>query len=156
MSETQVFSVRLPAEVAEVLADKAAPRSVGEYLAELARKAAGAAPKGADRAFGAVKAAAVEWVHERYTPRRFPRDVIRLAFAHIAQTPKLRKLHDEGIRDEDGQPDRQRKARLHRQIGQAIRRALSARVDGRSPPLDPEEALIESFTYLVPGKDGEE
>lgn len=150
MGEIQVLSVRLPVEVLEVLTEKAAPRAVSEYAAELLAKAAGAALSGPAKAHRDFKNQVLQWVGENFDSKRFPRDAIHKAFIHAASNARLRRLHDTAICGEDGQPDRYRKATLHRQTGQGIRRVLGAEVDGRSAPLDG-SAFIESFTYLVPG-----
>ncbi len=149
MTGTQVLSIRLPAEVAEALAEKARPRAVSEYASDVLTKASGVTNTPPDKAFRAFKDELVAWVAARYSPRSFPRDVTLKAFEMAAGSAKLRRLHRAAMRGDDGQPNKYRRADLHRQTGQAIQRILRAEVNGRSDPLDG-SAFIKSFTYLLP------
>jgi hypothetical protein len=144
---TKVVSLRLPVRVYDELAARAGHLSVGEYATQVLGEHVGGEPS----AFREFKNALVEWVLEAYPNRDYDRHVIFEAFQFAKSDPRLRALHAEAIAGEDGRPSRERRHLLHRQTGQAIKRALGAKVAGRSAPVDPEIAFIESYTFLIPG-----
>jgi hypothetical protein len=98
----------------------------------------------------ALSAEVSSLIASTFDPKHFPMDVTLEVFHRIRDDADLRRLYDQAISDDAGQPDRHRRWSVHRRIGRIVKRRLGAKVIGRSLPLDPSVDLIESHALLQP------
>ena len=92
-----------------------------------------------------------DWLHSTYTEAAFPQDVTKKVFEHIQAEPALLARYRALIQT-DGEVDRHFRADVHRQIGKMVKRALNAKVIGRSPSMNRDQHLVESYSLLEPAE----
>lgn len=148
MQESIARSVRLPLALVETLESRAAAMGLtfNDLVADILLKEVGAERNPATVLLVELRS----WLHDHYKMHNFPQDVTLQLFRAIRGDRELLRLYQAAIKDEAGKRDEHRKAALHRRIGKMVKMQLDAEVVGRSPLLDREVELIESYAFLKP------
>jgi hypothetical protein len=141
MANTSIKSLRIPNALYEEIQSEA--KSIGFTTNNYIISILNSRHIGGDAIGAKFYKKISKWILNNYSKDNFPPDITLKVFHHIKNDSETYNNYKEIV-----SKSKDAKISLHRKIGIMVKDILGAKVTGRSVPLDPEENLIKTYSFL--------